>query len=149
MMSDDEYPWLAALAELAQRAHRSMEPAAVALGEVVLRRPDELHVRPSEARFAGVHTVTLRRRPQSRRVVVSAYLDPPTAPTFHDLERRLGQSVPLPVAPDRIGEREYTAQVAPDWELPDQSSWFVTVGRGDVVTAVEIEVPFGSGGELA
>jgi hypothetical protein len=141
MMSDDEYPWLAGLAELARAARRSIESAAVALGEVVLRRPDELHVRPSGTRFAGVHTVTLRRRTWSPTIEISAYLDPPTAPTCQDLERRLGASAPLPIAPDQIGERQYTTAVATDWELPERSSWVITVGRGDRVTAVAIEVP--------
>lgn len=140
MISNDEYPWLAGLAELARRAPRSVEPTAVAVGDVVLCRHDELHVRPFETRFAGVHTITLRCRSPKPTIVVSAYLDAPVAPIWQDLERQLGAGTPLPVASDQIGEREYTMPVAKNWELPERSSWVITVGRGNRVTAVAIEV---------
>jgi hypothetical protein len=140
-MTADEFPWLSALAEVARQARVSFEGAAEALGEVVLGRPDELHIHPSGTEFAGVHTVTLRRGGSSRTIQATAYLDAPTAPTRGQLVDRLGASEPLLVSPDQIGEFDYRLPAASEWQLPEQTSCIITVGRGDRVTAVALEVP--------
>ena len=141
-MTAETYPWLTALAAAANAARLTFEESAASLGEVVLRRPDELHVRPSGTAFAGVHTVTLRRG-GDRSIQVSAHLDPLSAPTRAELERQIGAGEPLLVSPDQIGEFDYRVQPAPEWQLPEQSSGVLTVGRGDRVTAVVLELPPG------
>lgn len=142
-MSTDTYPWLTALADAANAARLSFEETATSLGDVALRRPDELHVHPSGTEFAGVHTVTLRRGGASRTVQVSAYLEPLAAPTRAELERQFGAGEPLLVGPGQIGEFDYRLHLAPEWRLPEQSSCVITVGRGDRVTVVALEVPPG------
>ena len=130
--------WLLLLAEVAREAQGSFDEAPGAVGEVVLRRPDEVHVRPSVAGLEAVRVLTFRRPAWTATSVVTAYLREPVARA--ELTPSLGQGEEQPPDLDQIGERTYVCPVPDAWELR-AATCTVTVDGTDRVTTVSISLP--------